>query len=260
MDPSEQGAPPQDNESTGGIFDPYLQAVPEDAREYVAGYLKDAEKNVNSRLSQAAETEKSFGPYKELGLDNYQPDQLQQLLQWYSQVSTSEDAFKEWIKDAAKEAGLTLAEAEQVAEQAEEEDLTREQVEQLASQRAQELVQPLEQRQAEWEEQRQIDTIESEAQSELSSLEAENKLKLSDEQKAMVIDLGLNHEGNDWIKHGFERFREITAEGQRTFVEQKISQPGTPVTSGGQEAFKPTTDWNVAQEQAKERLRQALTS
>jgi hypothetical protein len=33
----------------------YLSAVPEDAREYVTGYLKDAEKNVNSRLSEAAE-------------------------------------------------------------------------------------------------------------------------------------------------------------------------------------------------------------
>ena len=53
--------PGGDQGSAGqGIFDSYLASVPEDQRETVAGYLKDAEKTVNSRFQEAAELQKKY--------------------------------------------------------------------------------------------------------------------------------------------------------------------------------------------------------
>jgi hypothetical protein len=257
MDPEDvQGTTPQGSEG-GGLFDSYLQAVPEDGREIVANYLKDAEKNVNSRLQEAAEIQKQFGPYREVeALSQYNPQQLKDLLTWHSEVTSSDDSFKDWLTKAATELGvLTPQEEEELSG-----ELTREQIQELIQEREQAAIAPLEQRIAEWEELRTIDTIESQIRDELSRVEADAKVQLSPEQRAMVIDLGLNHEGDDWVQAGFKRFQEITAEGQRTFVEQKTQQPGTPMSSGGQEAFKPTTDWGEAKAQALERMRQALTT
>ena len=248
---------PQEGQGTesAGIFDAYLQSVPEEQREIATGYLKDAEKHVNERVQKASELEKTFGPYQELGLNQYQPEQLQQLLGWYEQVSQSEDAFKNWLTDAAKEAGLTLAQAEEVAEEAEEHDLTRKEAEELATQRAQEMVAPLEQRQAEWEEQRMVDDIESGILKELRDVETKDGVSLTDEEKAEIIDLGLHHEGDNWIEYGYDRYKKIYTAGQRLFVEQKLAQPQSPMTTGGHEAFKPTTDWDEAKAQALEVLR-----
>ena len=54
-----------DSGSTPGVFDSYLQTVPEDGRETVANYLKDAERTVNGRLSEAAQLKETWGPYEQ---------------------------------------------------------------------------------------------------------------------------------------------------------------------------------------------------
>ncbi len=248
--PEGQGAEPE-----GGIFAPYLEAVPEEHRATVAGYLKDAEKNVNERISKASEIEKTLGPYKDLDLSNYPPDQLQELLAWHQQVTATPEAFQTWLSDTAKEAGLTLAEKEEVEDDAIEGDLTRDEVQKLVEERAQERLGPLEQRLDAWEQQQAVDRTEAEIRDNLTGLETEHKLKLSDEQKAMVLDLGMNHEGDDWVKQGFERFREITTQGQRDFVSDKTATPGVPMSAGGVPAASPITDFKAASDMLRERLR-----
>src|SRR5476651_2306791 len=97
-----------------GIFDPYLSAVPEDAREAVAGYLKDAEKNVNGRLAEAAELQKSLGAYKDVDLSGYDPETLSQLLTWHQQTTADPAAYRQFIESEATELGITPKEAEEV--------------------------------------------------------------------------------------------------------------------------------------------------
>src|SRR6478609_1077891 len=106
-----QPAEGQGAEVEGGIFAPYLDAVPEEHRETVAAYLKDAEKNVNERISKASEIEKRLGPYQDV-LDPaaYPPDQLQELLAWHQQVTATPEAFQTWLSETAQEAGLTVKE------------------------------------------------------------------------------------------------------------------------------------------------------
>src|SRR5271170_7345707 len=89
----------------GSIFDPYLQSVPEGwdsapqgtPREIVSSYLKDAEKNVNSKLQEAADLQKQFGDYKDIDLSAVPPQQLSQVLEFVREVGASPEAYQEWL-------------------------------------------------------------------------------------------------------------------------------------------------------------------
>jgi hypothetical protein len=248
----------QGSDGSGGLFDSYLQTVPEDGRDTVATYLKDASKQVESRLQEAAKIQQSLGPYQQVEtLAQYSPEQLSELLAWHQQVTSDDETFREWLGNAAKEAGLTPAQEQAVEEEAVDGELTPEAIQKLIDERAAQQFQPLEQRLEQMEQTRQIDAEESEINQELSRLETESKTQFSKDQKAMILDLGLNHEGDGWVQAGFDRFKEITAEGQRAFLADKSAAPQTPVTAGGSDVFRPTTDFKEASKQARERWRQA---
>jgi ABC-type transporter Mla subunit MlaD len=253
-----------------GIFDPYLQAVPEDARDAVAGYLKDAEKNVNGRLAQAAELEKTWAPYSDVRdtLTAYDPEQLSQLLAWHQQVTASDDAFKTWLQQASTEAGLTPQQEQQLASAEEQGELTREEVQQLIQQTAERRVEPVEQQLTALQQEREVDHEARAIDQAFAQIQAANNgLELSKEQKAVILDLGmplaLDGKGRElpmgdasWVQAGFDRWREITAAGQRAFVEDKTRQPAAALTSGGTPALKPITSYEDAGKALRERLRQ----
>src|ERR1700757_4296544 len=58
----------QGGEATGTptALESYLQTVPEDQRQHVEPYLRDAEKNVNGRLQEAAEFRKTWEPFSQI--------------------------------------------------------------------------------------------------------------------------------------------------------------------------------------------------
>jgi hypothetical protein len=259
MDPDVQGDTPQGTESPG-IFDSYLQAVPEDARETVTSYLKDAEKNVNERLAEASEIKKAWEPYQQVeALKQYPPEQLSELLAWHQQVTQSDDAFQQWLANAAQEAGLTPAQEEALEDAEVQGDLTREQVQQLIEQQAQQQVQPLEQKYNELAELRAIDTTESEIRDGFARIEKEAGKQFSDEEKTAIMDLGIQEERDDWLDYGYDRWQKMGAMWQKAFVDDKAKAPQPSMTTGGQQAFKPTTDFDEAKIQMKERWRQMQT-
>jgi hypothetical protein len=252
-----------------GIFDPYLQAVPEDARDAVAGYLKDAEKNVNGRLQQAAELEKTWEPYKDVRdtLTSYDPEQLSQLLAWHQQVTADDGAFQAWIRQAAQEAGLSLQEEQQLAAAEEQGELTREEVQQLIQQTAEQRMEPIQAQLSQMESEKAVDYEAQAIDQAFAQIQSDTKLELSKEQKAVILDLGMplatDVRGQElpmgdasWVKAGFDRWKEITAAGQRAFVEEKVAQPRGALTAGGTPALKPITSFGDANEALRERLRQ----
>jgi hypothetical protein len=253
-----------------GIFDPYLQAVPEDARDAVAGYLKDAEKNVNGRIAQAAELEKTWAPFKDVQdtLTAYDPEQLSELLAWHQQVTSSDEAFKGWLQQASQEAGLTPAEKQELADAEQQGELTREEVQQLIQQTAEQRFAPIQEQLGQLEAEKAVDYEAQAIDQAFAAIQSENTgLELSKEQKAVILDLGMplayDKQGKElpmgdasWVKAGFDRWKEITAAGQRAFVEEKTRQPAQALTSGGTPALKPITSFGDANEALRERLRQ----
>lgn len=248
----------QGDGGSGGLFDSYLQTVPEDGRETVESYLRDASKEVEKREEDIADIRKTWEPYKEaLDPQAYPPEQLSQLLAWHQQVTSSDEAFKEWLGNAAKEAGLTRGE-EAALETAEESgELTREEVQKLIEEQAEQRVAPLREELTQFQTEQAVNAEEGKIRTRIDELQKESGVELTEAQKAVVFDLGANDPGDDWVKTGFDRFREIYAEGQKAFVQEKTKQPSPSLTAGGAEKFKPTTSWKEAEAQARERLRQA---
>lgn len=255
--PDEQPVEGQDATASTGLFDSYLQAVPEDARETVASYLKDAEKNVNSRLEKAAELEKTWGPYQNVdALSQYPPEQLSELLAWHQQVTSSDEAFQQWLSQAAGEAGFTKAETEDLATAEETGELSQAKIEQLIQDRASQQLQPLEQKLSQWEEKQVLNETANEFSSEIARLEKEHG-DFNEEVVKAIIDLGKDYEGEgSWVQAGYDRLEKISGDAQRAFVTAKSGQPAGALSAGGLEAFKATTSFKEAEEQLRERLRQ----
>lgn len=257
----------QGDAGTTGIFDPYLQAVPEDAREYVAGYLKDAEKNVNERISQASELEKKFGAYKDVDLSPYDPETLNQLVTWHQQVSSDEDAYRQFIEAEAREMGITPQEAEEIEEAVEDGELTREQAQQVAQQVAEERLAPIREELTALQAEKATETEYQAIESAFSQIQVKLGRELSNEEKADILDLGMPLATNDkgeelpmgdasWVIGGFERLEGLHATGSRLFLEQTQKAPAGTLTAGGVPQLKPITDFKDANEALRERLRQ----
>jgi hypothetical protein len=251
-----------------GIFDPYLSAVPEDARDAVAGYLKDAEKNVNGRLAQAADLEKTLGPYREVDLTGLDPEGLNQLLGWWRQVAADETALDAWIAQEADAKGLELTPKQQqeLADAEQQGELTREQIQELIQQTAEQRLSPIQEQLSQLEAEKAVDIETQAIDQAFASIQAENKLELSKDQKAVILDLGMplafDAKGNElpmgdssWVKAGFDRWKEIQSLGAKTFIEQKAQQPGAALTAGGTPALKPITSFEDANAAMRERLR-----
>src|ERR1700685_1346510 len=214
-----------------GIFDPYLSAVPEDARDAVAGYLKDAEKNVNGRLAEAAELQKSWGPYKDVDLSNYDPETLSQLIAWHQQTTADPDAYKQFIEGEAKELGITPAEAEEVIAAEEDGQVSREQIQQQIQEIAEQKLGPVQEQVDEIRYNLNVDAETNAIAETFSRLERETGLEMTKELRAHIMDLGypdsLEKDGSEkpvgyteWIDYGLNRLKEITDQGNRTFVEE----------------------------------------
>ncbi len=250
-----------------GIFDPYLQAVPEDAREAVAGYLKDAEKNVNGRLQEAATLEKQFGSFKDIDLSGYDSEGLSQLIAWHQQISQNEDAFKEWVAATAQEMGLTPKEEDELAESVEDGELTREQIQQMIQDASQERLSPVQEQLTAIEQEKAIDLEEHAIGKAFEELQTEHGLDLSKEQRETILRLGADYAYNDkgedlpmgdssWVKQGFEDLQKLLAGAQVDFINEKSGTPQGALSVGGVPQAKPITSFEDANAAMRERLRQ----
>jgi hypothetical protein len=269
MDEPVQPAEGQGGEPTGTPtpLESYLQSVPEDHRAIVEPHLREHEKNVNSRLQEAAEFRKKMEPFSQIdGLTSYDPEQLSQLVAWHQQIMSTPDGFQQWLAQAAKEAGLTAAEEQQLSDLEQDGELTREHIEQLIQQQADQRVAPLQQKLERFEQNQMVGQEETAIRQAFDQIESESKLSLSEAQKEVILDLGMAFAGADgkelpmgdasWVQKGFDRFQSIASEAQRSFVDGKSQQPNPPLPTGGQPAAGGPKTFEEARQQAMGRLRQ----
>lgn len=258
MDDPVQGQEPQGGGSaeTPTALESDLQTVPEEYREHVAPILERWEKNTNARLQEAAELKKTLGPYQEIqALSAYQPEQLSELLAWHQQVTSSEDAYRQWLTEQAQNAGLTPQEEQQLADAGETGELSQERIEQIIEERSQQRLQPLEQQLNQLVEQQAVNTTEGEIRDGFARFEKDAGKKFSDEEKEAILELGINEQGDNWLEVGLDRWNKMTAMVQKAFVDEKAGAPGSALSAGGTEAFKATTDSKEAGEMARSLFR-----
>ena len=250
----------QDADASGGPYDSYLSTVPEAAKEAAEAWFKDTSKGLDGKLQEAAEFKKTWEPFQQVeALQGYNPEQLSELLAWHQQVTSSDESFKEWLSSASKEAGLTPAEEDALEDAEIQGDLSREEIQKIIEEQAEARIAPLQEQLSNFQQEQAIDAEESKIRSRIDELQKESGVELSEAQKAVVFDLGANDPDDDWVKVGFDRFREIYSEGQKAFVNEKVNAPALPMTGGGTERATATTSFKEAEAQARERFAQSHT-
>ncbi len=260
-------AQPQEGQGSdgGSPYDSYLSTVPDEARPAAEQWFRDTSKGLDAKLQESAELKKTWERWEPLRetLERYDPEQASALFGWYENTYSNDDARKAWLEEAYREEGLTPQEAEEQVE-ADEQGVTKEQLQQMVQDLAEQRLGPIQEQMSTIEEEKAVDFETNSIDQSFRSIESENGLELSKDQKAVILDLGMplafNEKGEElsmgdasWVKAGFDRWKEVTAAGQAAFVEEKAGQPQAALSAGGTPALKPVTSFGDANAIMRER-------
>jgi len=247
----------QGQSASQGLYD--LASVPEHLREHVTPILKDIEGNVTRRFQQYSDQVKSWEPYAQLGINEVDPQELAELLE-FRQIVQDQDAFKQWYDHVGQELGYGQQQSD-----ADEFDLDGLDGGGLSEQRIQELVQeqlqqhitPLQQYQQEQQWNMQVQAEHDAIEAELDALGIEDK----NERTAVLTWAYPYGDDPDSIKKGHADYQRFVGNVESRFVNQKAKAPG-PAISGGvaDTQAKPITSYGDAREAALEMIRKARSS
>lgn len=250
----------QGSEDTGGLYDAHLQNIPEEHREHVLPALQSLSKDFDQRFRDAADYRKQWEPYEQLGLNQYDPNELGQLIQWSQQVGNDPQALAEWVQHLVSQ-GVLDPNALNPQAQSPYEGLDQQQGQQdgfedprvaMLEQQLQELSQWRQQQEQQATEQQII----QDAHRQFSQIESELGRGLTEGQKDAIYQLGVNKDGDDWIMQGYRLFQQLGAEAQKEFVANAEQRPQSPEKgTGAPEGAEPVRSFDTAKQMARERLR-----
>lgn len=250
VQPAAEGGEGQGAEGNGGLYD--LSAVPEDMRSQVEPLFKQFDANVTKKFQEHADYRKGWEPYENLGLNEYDPEGLQQLLQFAEQNLTSEDALREFVMSTAQENGWSLDGEEPEGDPEEgEDDPVRSELDALKQQ----LSQITERDQAREQEQREQQIGEyitgeyDRLKGEVGELPDEEAQDWVDARAAMYAS---DPEKRDKaIETAYRDYFAMVANIEKGLLKRKGDQPQAP-EQGGRPATgeEPNTDWDVAKKRA----------
>ena len=234
------GAPSEGAEATGGLYD--LASVPEDLRPHVEPHLKAIEANITKKLQENAESLKAWEPYKELGISDIDPANLQQLLE-FAELAQDEDKFSEWWKSTGERMGLFDSDEDDLDL---EDDLSPEKIKSLIAEAVTESIGPVK----ETLNQQQTERAQAEAMEEingtLKALSTEHGIDLDEvvgktpngtEQtvRDAILQLAYAYADEDpdnAVANGFGDFQRLVGKGEAGLFAKKAKQPASPEGAG----------------------------
>jgi len=252
---AEEAQPPegQGDQSAGGLYDSYLQFVPPEQQDAARAHLAEVSKSVNGRLEEAANLRSTYEPIANLG---YTPEDIGMLINWHQEVYSNPESLQEWLATAAREFGLDVS-AGAAPEPAGEPD---------EYQRLSDQIAPLQQRMDELANQQFLTNEAALIEQRFTQLEEEQGLKLTNEQRDVIVQLGISQmpedgqslvAGQDWIQAGWDAFKDVYAQAQTAFVNDLAEAPPPVLESGGAAQAQLPRTWEEGRASAAERLRQA---
>lgn len=245
-----------------GLYD--LDSVTPEVREVLEPHLKAIEGNATKKFQEAAAYRKQWEPFEELGIQDTDPQALQQLLQ-FAEMANDPEQFKAWVSERAQE--LELLDSPDLSDQdLLDEDLTQEKVEELISQKMAEFQQSQEQKtQAQQEQQALEEQAAQQITSALEQIRKDNP-NLPEEADDAIVRLAYSYAEDDpqnAIERGFEDYKSMTGQAEKGLFAQKSGQPAPPEGPGAP-ATSPDAITSFGdpklKEAATERLRKSLNS
>lgn len=255
-------APAADQGAEGSEPDLYdIEQVDPEYREQFAPHLKAVQSKVEKQFRDHAELRKGWEPYEELGLRDMDPGAVKQLIDFAS-MANDPSQFDEWLKTAAEERGLLNGNGS-------EEDLGLEEIEDLSPEKIKELVAeqtgPIKEALDNQSREQAIAGAEEEVQTSLQGIRKDNPdlpetAEDAIEQLAYRYTDESNLSASECIAKGFEDYKNLIGQGEKSLFDQKDKQPAPAEGAGpaamGDEKITSFDDPRLMA-RAKERLRQA---
>jgi len=245
-----------------GFVDQYLTTVPEDYRPHVEPYVRDIERNTNSKFQEHAEYRKQWEPWEEIGISDYDPQAVAGLLEFAESVQ-DEGAFRDWWMKAGQETGLLNELLSQYQTGDDDEDWDDEDdsgfdpelVQQALDQYVDQKLQPFLEQQRTQQELIEWEETNNWIDDRMESLKEE--YGEFDEQAVYKFAMAYSDSSDDPIGDGFQDYLNMVANIEQGTLQRKSNQPPAPQVPGpaNTNATAPTS-FEDAKKLAKERLAQ----
>jgi hypothetical protein len=224
-----QGAEAADS----GLYD--LDSVAPEVREILEPHLKAIEGNATRKFQEAAEFRKGWAPYEELGIKDVPPENLQELLTFAQMANdpTQSDQFNEWLTQVAQERGLTVGGQETDSNLESVDDLSPDKIQELIAEQVAERLNPIQEKLQAQEQQHLEQQANSEITQQLEQIRKDNP-DLPEGAENAIVRLAYSYADEDKnpIEKGFEEYKELIGQGEKSLFAQKAGQPQTPEGPG----------------------------
>lgn len=210
-----------------------LSSVPDEQRPHIEPILQDVQRNVNSKFEQAAEYRKQWEPYENLGVNDIEPELMEELIA-IAEIAEDENALREWWQGLGSERGWYESDSDDELEDFDFEDDDEysaddlKQLQETIEKAIEAKTAPLFEKEREREQERLL----AEADKEISAKLNELKETHGEFDEQAVCKLALSYDGEDAIEKGFEDYKNLIKSAQDGVFEAKNDAPAPPEGPG----------------------------
>lgn len=245
----------QPNGSQGsGLHEQFVSSAPAHLQDAARELVPHWDQYVQRQFTDAADYRKGWEPYEQLGINELDPQELQELLE-FRDIVQDEDKFAEWYQNVGE-----LMNPDGVEGDSEEDEYTDPAVRQMQQQlsQMQQFMQQMAQDREQQQQQQVFQETAMQVRQELDDLK-QNNPNLTEEDEDYICTLALKYDTSDAIQRGFQDFQKLMGRAENGVFNQK-TDPAlrvAPVSGGNNNtAVEPITSFEQAARAARERLRQ----
>jgi len=213
-----QGAAPGD-----APYSEYLNRIPEEHRGVVEPVFKEWDGNVTRRFQEHSEYRRRFEPFEQMGIDQYDPEGLEQLIE-FGKLANDPVKFRTWLESAAREHGILQTETQGL-----DAELLDPAVQQLIEQATSPLQQQLEQMtqwRQQFESQQQQQQIQTQLNQQFDALVQEHGELPREFFESLASGFVGRHPNP--MQRAFEEFQRVRGDIEKQVLSAKLNQPNTP--------------------------------
>lgn len=254
---SEQGAPADPGTANGngqgnGLHEQFVSSAPEHLRDAARELVPTWDQYVQRQFTDHADYRKNWEPYEQLGINEIEPEELQELLD-FRNIVQDENRFRQWhqeIGDLLNPDGID----------ANDDEFADPQVQQLQQQlqQMQGMMEQLVQDRESQQQQQVLQETAMQVRQELDALKKDNP-DLTAEDEDYICTLALRYDSSDAIQRGFQDFQKLMGRAEKGVFNHK-TDPAlrvAPVSGGNNDtSAEPILSFEQAARAARERLRQ----
>lgn len=260
---ADQGAPAgnadggtgTENGSQGNaLHESFISSAPEHLRDTARELVPIWDSYVQRQFTDHANYRKNWEPYEQLGVNELDPGELEELLN-FREIVQDEDQFREWYNNVGELLGDNQGNPNDEGD-AGDYDLPPELLQAIGSMQQQ--LNELSQERQMQAEQQALNQTAAEVRQELDQLKAQNSnLDWNEELEDTVCTLALKYDSPDALQRGFQDYQKLVGKAENGVFNNR-TDPAlrvAPVSGGNNNtSVEPVTTFEQAARAARERL------